>query len=59
MLTRKAVIWSGDCFVHKGPAAIRVGEKWLGYASGNRPCAKLRVMAKAALNDACRLEEKK
>jgi len=51
------IVWDRDHFyVHEGPAVIRVGSGWLGYASGNRPCAQVRRSADAALNDARRLQ---
>jgi hypothetical protein len=43
-------------YVHKGPAAIRVGKYWRGYASGNAACTALRTRPEAAIRDARKLE---
>jgi len=44
-------------FVHIGPAAIAVGRFWIGVASGNRHCSRLRRSSEQALRDAQKLED--
>lgn len=44
-------------YVHRGPAAIRHGRYWLGYASGNVCTGIKRRTAERALADARRIEE--
>jgi hypothetical protein len=44
--------------VIKGPAAVAVGKYWVGVATGNRYCKKLRRTVEKALEDAEKLEPK-
>jgi hypothetical protein len=44
--------------VIKGYAAIAVGKYWVGVASGNQYCKKLRRTSDRALSDAAKKEKK-
>ena len=51
------MIGPGYFYVHRGPAAIRVHGGWIGYASGNRQCEKVRKDPRQALRYARHKEQ--